>query len=96
MMSCCVCPESFAAHPSRSHTSLGIFTVETVSGTFCGPDEYGRDSSSLTADRMGSEDCSSVGVSRRGRFGGDSFTWHLGRNYVRLDPGKSHMVVPER
>jgi starch synthase (maltosyl-transferring) len=30
------------------------------------------------------------------QLGGDRFTWHLGRNYVRLDAGKSHMVVPER
>jgi starch synthase (maltosyl-transferring) len=29
-------------------------------------------------------------------LGGDRFTWHLGRNYVRLGPGKSHVVVPER
>jgi starch synthase (maltosyl-transferring) len=29
-------------------------------------------------------------------LGGDRFTWHLGRNYVRLEPGKSHVVVPER
>jgi starch synthase (maltosyl-transferring) len=29
-------------------------------------------------------------------LGGDRFTWHLGRNYVRLEPGKSHIVVPER
>jgi starch synthase (maltosyl-transferring) len=26
-------------------------------------------------------------------LGGDRFTWHLGRNYVRLEPGKAHMLV---
>jgi hypothetical protein len=23
---------------------------------------------------------------------GNTFTWHLGRNYVRLDPGMSHLL----
>jgi starch synthase (maltosyl-transferring) len=27
------------------------------------------------------------------QLSGDSFTWHLGRNYVRLEPGKSHLLV---
>jgi len=30
------------------------------------------------------------------QLGGDRFTWHLGRNYVRLDPGKSHVLTVER
>jgi starch synthase (maltosyl-transferring) len=30
------------------------------------------------------------------QLGGDRYTWYLGRNYVRLDPGKSHIMVPER
>jgi starch synthase (maltosyl-transferring) len=27
---------------------------------------------------------------------GDEFTWHLGRNYVRLEPGGSHVLVVQR
>ena len=27
-------------------------------------------------------------------LGGDRYTWHLGRNYVRLDPGKAHILTP--
>jgi hypothetical protein len=26
---------------------------------------------------------------------GDSFGWRIGRNYVRLEPGQSHVLVPE-
>ena len=29
-------------------------------------------------------------------LGGDRYTWHLGRNYVRLEPGKSHVLTIER
>ncbi len=28
----------------------------------------------------------------RDLLAGDSFTWHIGRNYVRLGPGKSHLL----
>src|SRR3954454_2237882 len=27
------------------------------------------------------------------QLSGDRFTWHLGRNYVRLEPGKSHLLA---
>jgi starch synthase (maltosyl-transferring) len=27
------------------------------------------------------------------QLGGDHFTWHLGRNFVRLDPGKGHILT---
>jgi starch synthase (maltosyl-transferring) len=27
-------------------------------------------------------------------LGGDRYTWHLGRNYVRLGPGKAHLLTP--
>jgi len=30
------------------------------------------------------------------QLGGDRFTWHLGRNYVRLEPGKSHLLTIDR
>jgi starch synthase (maltosyl-transferring) len=29
------------------------------------------------------------------QLSGDRFTWHLGRNYVRLEPGKSHLLAVE-
>jgi starch synthase (maltosyl-transferring) len=28
----------------------------------------------------------------RDLIGGDEWTWHIGRNFVRLDPGKSHVL----
>ena len=43
-MSCLARPVSAATQPSRSETSVGILTVETVNGPFLGSAVYGRES----------------------------------------------------
>src|SRR4051812_13127711 len=53
MTSCLVFAVSLATHPSRSHTSVGILTVETVTGAARGSAAYGRESSSRTASSIG-------------------------------------------
>lgn len=58
MMSCFVRPMSFDTHPSRSQTSDGIFTVDTVNGPLSELDEYGFPRSSLTAVASGSSSSS--------------------------------------